>query len=150
MIRILRTNSKNKNFIELIKSLDQELKIRDGDNHTFYNQFNKLENIHHVIVAFDNEKAIGSGSFKVYQNNIVEIKRMYVSSGGRRKGIASQILSELENWAKELKFTKCIMETGKQQSEAIQLYKKYGYSLTSNFGFYENVENSVCLEKIIN
>ena len=150
MIRLLRTNSKNKNFIELIKSLDQELKIRDGDNHTFYNQFNKLENIHHVIVAFDNEKAIGCGSFKVYQNNIVEIKRMYVSSGGRRKGIASQILSELENWAMELKFTKCIMETGKQQPEAIQLYKKYGYSLTSNFGFYENVENSVCFEKIIN
>ena len=75
---------------------------------------------------------------------------MYVTSGGRRKGIASQILSELENWAMELKFTKCIMETGKQQPEAIQLYKKYGYSLTSNFGFYENVENSVCFETIIN
>ena len=150
MIRFERTNSKNKNFIELIKSLDQELKIRDGDNHSFYNQFNKLDNIHHVIVAFDNEKAIGCGSFKVYQNNIVEIKRMYVDFGDRRKGIASQILSELEDWAKELKFTKCIMETGKQQPEAIQLYKKYGYSLTSNFGFYENVENSVCFEKIIN
>ena len=149
MVRLVRTNSKNKNFIELIKSLDQELKIRDGDNHSFYNQFNKLDNIHHVIVAFDNEKAIGCGSFKVCQNNIVEIKRMYVASRNRRKGIASQILSELEHWAKELKITKCIMETGKQQPEAIQLYKKYGYSLTSNFGFYKNVENSVCFEKII-
>ena len=74
---------------------------------------------------------------------------MYVVPEVRRKGIARKILYELENWALELGFTKCILETGKQQPEAIQLYKKHGYSITSNFGFYENVENSVCFEKII-
>lgn len=147
IIKLVRTNSKNKNFIELIKYLDSELKIQDGENHSFYDQFN---NINHVVVAYVNNKTIGCGSFKKYRHTIVEIKRMYVSPEGRRKGIAAQNLNELENWAKELHFTKCILETGKQQPEAIQLYKKYGYSLTSNFGIYENVDNSVCFERIIN
>lgn len=42
--------------------------------------------------------------------------------GGHR--IASEILSTLEAWTKELRFEKCILETGKKQPEAIALYKK--------------------------
>ncbi len=149
MIKLIRTNSENKDFVELIKYLDTDLKIRDGDNHSFYNQFNKLDEIRNVVVAFENKNAIGCGAFKKSSENSVEIKRMYVSPEGRRKGVASKVLKELENWAKELHFTKCILETGKQQPEAIQLYKKAMYSLTPNFGFYENVENSKKKKKII-
>ncbi|NLP57286.1 GNAT family N-acetyltransferase [Lutibacter sp. B1] len=149
MIKLLRTNSKNKDFLELITHLDAELKIRDGDNHDFYDQFNKLDNIKNVVVAYENESPIGCGAFKIYQNSTIEIKRMYVSLLGRRKGVATKVLNELENWAKELNFTKCILETGIQQPEAIELYKKCGYTITPNFGFYENAENSVCFEKII-
>lgn len=149
MIELIRTNSENKDFLELIKSLDAALKISDGENHSFYNQFNKLDEIRNVVVAYENEKAIGCGAFKKTTKNTVEIKRMYVSPEGRRRGIASKVLRELENWAAELNFTKCILETGKQQPEAIDLYKKQGYSTTTNFGFYENVESSVCFEKII-
>jgi len=100
-----------------------------------------------VVVAYENKKAIGCGAFKFHKNKTVEIKRMFVSPLGRRKGIASKVLNELELWAKELGYTKCILETGKQQPEAIELYKKSGYAITPNFGFYENVENSVCFEK---
>ncbi len=74
---------------------------------------------------------------------------MYVTVEGRRKGIASTISTELEQWATVLNFDKCILETGKQQPEAIALYKKCGYAITENFGFYENVENSVCFEKML-
>ena len=74
---------------------------------------------------------------------------MFVAPNGRRKGIASNLLKELETWATELNFSKCILETGKQQPEAIELYKNCGYSITANFGFYKNVENSVCFEKLL-
>jgi len=147
MIEILRTTSENKDFINLISFLDTELKISDGDNHSFYDQFNKLDAIKNVVVAYENNTPIGCGAFKTHKKAIIEIKRMYVSPLGRRKGIASKIVNELEKWAATLGHAKCILETGKQQPEAIELYKKCGYTVTPNFGFYENVENSVCFEK---
>lgn len=129
--------------------LDTDLKIRDGVEHGFYDQFNKIEGLKHVVVAYKNKVAVGCGAFKIHTGNFVEIKRMYVAPNTRKNGIASTILSELEQWAKELNFDKSILETGKQQPEAIALYKKCGYTITANFGFYENVENSVCFEKIL-
>jgi GNAT superfamily N-acetyltransferase len=149
MINIIRTNAENKDFRNLVIHLDAELKISDGDNHSFYNQFNKLDTIKNVVVAYENNKPVGCGAFKNHPKATVEIKRMYVLPEGRRKGIASKVLNELELWAKELNFTKCILETGKQQPEAIELYKKNNYTITPNFGFYENVENSVCFEKYL-
>lgn len=147
MIQLLRTNSKNTDFVELVKLLDADLKIRDGVEHGFYDQFNKINGLKHVVVAYKNEVAIGCGAFKIHTENFVEIKRMYVAVNGRRNGVASKILGELEQWATTLKFDKCILETGKQQPEAIALYKKCGYTITANFGMYENVENSVCFQK---
>lgn len=149
MVNLIRTDFSNKDFKNLVSFLDADLKIRDGADHDFYDQFNKIDGLKNVIVAFENEVAIGCGAFKIHENNVVEIKRMYVSPFGRRKGVASKVLTELENWAAELKFKKCILETGKQQPEAIELYKRCGYTITANFGFYENVENSVCFEKFI-
>jgi len=147
MIELIRTNSKNKDFVYLVKHLDAYLKICDGPDHSFYDQLNKIDSLKHVVVACNNDIAMGCGAFKIHEGNFVEIKRMYVSPEGRRRGIASKVLSELENWAKELNFKKCILETGKQQPEAIELYKNCNYTITSNFGMYENVENSICFVK---
>jgi len=74
---------------------------------------------------------------------------MYTLPGSRGKGIASQVLAELERWAAELSYEKCLLETGKRQPEAIALYKKRGYRLIPNYGQYAGVENSVCFEKIL-
>ena len=149
MLHLTRTDSTNIDFVKLVSFLDADLKIRDGADHDFYDQFNKIGGLKNVVVAYENENPVGCGAFKIHENDIVEIKRMYVSLIGRRKGIASKVLTELENWAKELNFKKCILETGKQQPEAIELYKNCGYTITTNFGFYENVDNSVCFEKFI-
>jgi len=150
MIKLLRTNAVNPDFIELVKFLDADLEIRDGEEHSFYNQFNKLETIKHVIVVFENEIPIGCGAIKEYQEDTVEIKRMFVTQNGRRKGIATKILIELEQWAKELSYAKCILETGVNQPEAIELYHKNGYQIIANYGQYENAINSVCFQKILN
>jgi GNAT superfamily N-acetyltransferase len=79
----------------------------------------------------------------------MEIKRMYTLPECRGKGIATKVLIELEKWANELSYEKCILETGKKQPEAIALYKKNGYKLIPNYGQYAEMENSVCFEKEI-
>jgi len=72
---------------------------------------------------------------------------MFTSSDYRGKGIAGLILIELENWAKEMGFENCILETGKRQIEAIRLYKKSGYEVITNYGQYAGMEDSICFMK---
>ncbi|MEO6286222.1 MAG: GNAT family N-acetyltransferase [Dyadobacter sp.] len=149
MINITRTDSDNNDFITLIKSLDAYLATTDGDEHAFYSQYNKLDKIKHVIVVYDDETPIGCGAIKVFEPETMEVKRMYVAPEGRNKGTASQILGELEKWAAELGATRCILETGKRQTEAVAFYKKNNYQITANYGQYEGVANSICFEKVL-
>lgn len=147
MIKIIRTDSDNQDFINLVKYLDEDLAVRDGDDHSFYNQFNKIDKIKYAVVAYENDKPTGCGAIKEFAPNTMEIKRMYTLPISRGKGIATIILTELEIWATELFCTKCVLETGKRNPEAIELYKKHGYKLISNYGQYAEVENSLCFEK---
>ena len=150
MFKIVRTNSSDKDFIALVKLLDADLQIRDGEDHPFFAQYNKLDNIKYAVVAYLDEIPVGCGAIKQYDEHTMEIKRMFVNPELRGKGIATKVLIELENWVRELNFSKCILETGKRQPEAIRLYQKNGYEIIPNFGQYKNVESSVCFEKTIN
>ena len=147
MIQLVRADSGDLDFIELVRQLDVELSQRDGDEHPFYAQFNKIDKIRHVVVAYDSGQPAGCGAIKEYAPGVMEIKRMFTRPQSRGRGIASTVLCELETWAGELAYKKCILETGKKQEEAIGLYKKNGYALIPNFGQYAGIENSVCFEK---
>ncbi len=147
MIKIIRTNSENTDFQILVRQLDEDLSIRDGAEHSFYAQFNKIDAIKNVVIAYQNDIATGCGAFKQYDFETVEIKRMFVELDQRGKGIAGEILKELEGWAEELQFNFAILETGKKQPEAIRLYEKSGYERIPNYGQYAGVENSVCMKK---
>jgi len=144
---IIRTNSDNTDFIDLVKLLDADLAIRDGEDHAFYAQYNKTGKIKYVVVGYEDNKPIACGAIREFTPQIMEVKRMYTLPEHRGKGIAQKLLFELEKWAKELSYTKCILETGKKQPEAIQLYKKSGYRIIPNYGQYAGIDNSVCFEK---
>lgn len=149
MIICVRTNSDNNDFQKLVKELDADLAVRDGAEHAFYDQYNKIDTIKYALVAYDNTIPVGCGAIKEFASDSVEVKRMYVLPNRRGQGIASIILTALEQWAAELNYTKCVLETGKRQPEAIALYSKRGYIIIPNFGQYENVANSVCFEKLL-
>lgn len=147
MYNLKRTNSADKDFQKLVQKLDLDLAIRDGDDHEFYHQFNNIDTIKYAIVAYEDNIAVGCGAIKDYDQTTMEIKRMFVPLEHRGKGIASVILKELENWAVELGFNKCILETGVKQPEAISLYKKNNYEIINNYGQYTGILTSVCFEK---
>lgn len=147
MISLIRTDSENTDFVALVKLLDADLAIRDGDDHAFYSQFNKIDMLRQAIVAYEDGNPAGCGAFKEYTKGVIEIKRMYTSDNHRKKGIASKVLEELERWAVESGFEKAILETGVNQPEAIAMYHQLGYTKTENYGQYAGVANSLCLEK---
>jgi putative acetyltransferase len=147
MITLIRTNAQHHHFIELVRELDAELAVRDGREHDFYNQFNTIDMIKYTVVAYEENKPVGCGAIKEYAPAIMEIKRIYTLPDSRGKGIAYQILKELETWSKEMNYEKCILETGKKQPEAIALYQKSSYKQIPNYGQYAGIDNSVCFEK---
>ena len=150
MLKLIRTNSENSDFINLIKKLDAFLKITDGDDHDFYNQFNGIDVIKHVVVVYKNNEPIGCGAIKHFDDEHVEIKRMFVDARQRGLGIAPKILANLEIWAKELGYKKCVLETGERQVEAVRLYQKSNYKrMQINYGQYKGIVNSLCYEKEI-
>ena len=148
-MQLIRTTSENLDYQKLVVLLDAVLKVLDGEEHDFYAQYNKSDTIKNVVVLYENNQPLGCGAFKFYENKTVEIKRMFVLPEHRGKGIAQHILLELENWAKELDYSSCILETGKKQVEAIGLYQKAGYHIISNYGQYIGMENSICMQKEI-
>lgn len=149
MLEIVRTNSSNIDFIELVAELDKDLAIRDGEEHSFYHQFNSIDEIKNVIVLYQDKIPVACGAIKHYENSVFEVKRMFVPLKFRNKGFATIILSELVKWAKELEYKALILETGLKQPEAIALYIKNGFLKIPNYGQYEGVENSVCFKRKI-
>lgn len=149
MIEVIRTDSENNDFVDLVRQLDAELAIRDGDEHAFYAQFNKIAKLKHVVLAYEDGKALGCGAIRELESGDIEIKRMFVPLESRGKGIATKVLLELEDWAREMSFTRCVLETGLKQPEAIRLYEKNGYERIQNYGQYVDVGNSVCFGKNI-
>jgi putative acetyltransferase len=149
-INLIRCSADNPDFQKLVGELDQDLRIRDGAEHEFFAAFNKTDQIKHVVVAYLQGLPLGCGAMRAYNDTTIEIKRMYVQASQRGLGIGGIILKELEKWAGESGFTRCILETGKKQPEAIALYKKHQYHNIPNYGPYEQVESSVCFEKILN
>jgi len=147
MIRVLRTNSENQDFKNLVKLLDADLAKRDGSEHAFYHQFNSIDALKHTIVLYENDNPIGCGAIKEIEPKVMEVKRMFTLPEFRAKGFATRILRELETWAIDLAYEKCKLETGKRQPEAINLYTKNGYKIIPNYGQYAGIENSVCFEK---
>jgi len=143
---IVRTNSENRDFIKLVEFLNSDLAERDGVNHPL-SQFNTIDEIKYVVLAYENHKPIGCGAIAQYKLNTMEIKRMYVSPEARGKKIGGRILLELENWAKEMGTSRCILFTGINQPEANKLYSKNGYKEIPRYGKLLEIDDCLCFAK---
>jgi putative acetyltransferase len=147
VISLARTNNTNPDFQKLINELDRDLFDRYSTGQLLYTEHNLIEALETVVIAYDERLAVGCGCFKKYEHGKVEIKRMFVRTSHRGTGISKLILSELERWAVELGNKIAVLETGKKQTVAISLYKKFGYFPIKNYGPYKNLPQSICFEK---
>lgn len=148
-LKLIRTNANHQDLLDLIHDLDKTLAVTDGEDHAFYNQYNKLDSIKYVVVAYYKDQPIGCGAIKIFDEKNMEIKRMFVREEARGLGIAGEIMKALETWTQELGYNQCILETGKRQKSAIRLYEKSGYNRMTNYGQYSGVKDSYCFKKSI-
>lgn len=145
-MKIIRTNSQNPEFKKLVQLLNLDLADRDGKTHPL-SQFNDISNLNYVVLALNKNQAIGCGAISEYDFNAMEVKRMYVSPEARGQRVGEKILSELENWSRELGKSQCILFMGSKQPEASKLYQRNNYKIIEKYGKLQDIPDSICLAK---
>lgn len=98
-------------------------------------------------VAYVNSTPAGCGALKPLGGGTAELKRFFVESSFRGRGIASLILDFVEGKAREAGISVMRLETGPKQPDAIGLYRKFGYREIEAYGEYVGCEHSYCMEK---
>jgi len=136
-------------FEILSNEFNCELKEKFGNKQEKYQKYNLLKNIKDVIVCFIDDNPVGCVSIRFYEDDVYELKRMFIKPKYRGLGISKKMLQMIESKAKEKGCKRIILETGSLLVRAVQLYKKSGYQVIANYGEYVNMPESVCMEKIL-
>jgi putative acetyltransferase len=99
------------------------------------------------LVVRSGGEAVGCGALVPMEDEVAEIKRMFVVPGERGHGIAKRILEELERFARDFEYDAIRLETGVKQPESLALYGKSGFYRVPNFAPFEDDATAVCFEK---
>jgi GNAT superfamily N-acetyltransferase len=102
-----------------------------------------------VVVAYLDEVAVSCACFKKYDEQTIEIKRMFVMPEMRGNRLAPMMLEVLESWAHELGFSSAVLETLYKQNAAIKMYQNAGYAIIENYEPYVGLSASICMKKRI-
>ena len=148
-MRFICTDGGNSDFIELCRSLDNFLNELVGgeENRAEYIPYNRLDDIRNVIIAYDGAIPVGCASFKKYDDECAEVKRVFVKQEYRGKGISSKLMELLENAAREQGYRYLVLESGEPLVAAMALYRKIGYKIIPNYGQYKDMPDSICMKK---
>ena len=149
MLRFKYTDGRDQDFVGLCRELDELLNETAGgeENRAHYNQYNLLDDIHDVVLICDDDVAIGCGSFKRYDGERAELKRVFIKEAYRGRGLSKKLVGLLEDLARAEGCSQMILETAERLGAAMGLYKRLGYSIIPNYPPYEDYEESICMGK---
>lgn len=150
-MRFLETDGTHSDFVGLCRELDDFLNdIVGGEKQRVqYTPLNALTDIHDVVVAYVDGRPIGCGGFKRFTTDAAEVKRVFVEKEYRGRGISRMIMERLEEKAREKGYARLILETGEPLAAAMHLYTNMGFVRIPNYGPYQDMHASICMEKIL-
>ncbi len=99
------------------------------------------------VVASIGDTDVGCGAVRLIDDDVAELKRMFVVPELRGRRIAAVVLSALEDKARALGANRIVLETGIRSPEALALYGRAGYHEIEKFGPYVASSVSVCMGK---
>ena len=82
------------------------------------------------LVARVGDEAVGCVGIRPQLGETAEVKRLYVRTSHRGGGLARRLMTAVEAWARELEYTRLVLETGDAQPEAVALYDSSGWTRT--------------------
>ena len=148
-LELRRCTTAEPGFQALVRELDLELQRRYGAVQDLYTPHNAVDAIATAVLALEGGRPVGCGCFKPFAPGAIELKRLYVAPAARGAGVGRRMVEALEAWARELGFTRAVLETGTSQPEAVALYTRCGYARIPCFGPYVDLPASVCMARTL-
>ena len=142
-----RTTTADKDFQLLVNRLDHELWDELKEDQATYDPHNKVPDIKTALLIYINDEPVACGCFKPFDEETIEVKRMFVQKAYRGLGLSKKILNELEQWAIENNYRQAVLETSIHFTTARKLYETSGYAVIPNYGPYIGLQESVCMKK---
>lgn len=136
--------------VELVQAVQAEYVVRyGGPDETPVDpaQFDPPAGV--FVVGLLEAVPVACGGWRLYGDDAVELKRMFVVASARRRGHAARMLAGLEDLARAAGRSRVVLETGTAQPEAIALYQRLGYQAVEPFGHYRCAPQSVHLGKAL-
>ncbi len=143
--------------VALLESLDRYLQsLYPPDANHIMSVQELLDPAVSFVVARDGGRIVGTGAVRRVPGESAtggerygEIKRMYVDPTVRGKRIGSRLLEALEDKLVAEDITLALLETGAEQTQAVRLYERSGYTLRGPFGGYPDNGLSVFYAKVL-
>ena len=125
------------------------------DNHILGVQQLLADDVHFLVARRDGV-AVGCGAARRMPAEpdtggqpYGEIKRMFVAPAQRGQRIAEALVAQLEAGLRDQGINQALLETGRDQAEALRLYRRAGYTVRGPFGGYPDNGLSVFMAKTL-
>ena len=141
------TDGNDQDFLRFyLKTEEYYSRIVGGKkNRTGFIPYNLSESISDVLIVYSDGKAVGCAGLKRYSDQDVEIKRVWVEPDWRGKHIATQLMDQIEDKARQMGYKRAILQTRPIMHGAVGLYEKRGYVSISNYPPYDKLEGAICM-----
>ncbi len=140
-------------FLSLSNELDDYLDnaIGGAKKREKYKDFNHLDTMDYVIVAYSGKIPVGCGALRECKweekKRCIEIKRIFVKKEYRTQGVATGIMQRLLGFARKNNYEEVLLETGEFLENSLKLYTRFGFERIPNYGVYADMKESVCMGK---
>ena len=135
------TGGDDPKFRALVRKLDREYVDRFGET------ANTLEKIEAACLLLVDGTPAACGAIQPLDGDTAELKRVYVLPEFRRRGLARQVVEQLELQALFHGYQFMALETGRAMPEAAALYTKLGYRETGPWGPFAGDPLCLCMKK---
>lgn len=95
------------------------------------------------LAALDDGKLIGSGAIRKWDDTTAELKRMWLLEEYHGRGIGYQLITRLFGFARAHGYHRIILQTGSEQSRAVNFYRRLGFV---DIPTYNNQPNEISME----
>ena len=117
------------------------------ENRKEFIPYNISECITEVLIAYIDGEAVGCAGLKKYSEIDVEIKRVWVEPEQRGHHIALKMMAQIEERASNDGYIRTILQTREIMKDAVELYKKLGYTKIDNYPPYDKLDGAICFAK---
>jgi putative acetyltransferase len=106
------------------------------------------------FAAWQGDRIVGTGAVRRMPGHsdtqgepYGEVKRMYVDPSLRGQRLGSRLIATIEDAMRAQGLRLAVLETGREQHEAVRLYERGGYTYRGPFGGYPDNGLSVFMQK---